>query len=328
MWLWFQYPNAPPPKYEQSGLEITKDSIHWTSREIHPFYFYRLMVAVWPEWMFNSLKTSFRRVITTIKDEIKTATDEEAEVDSKGNKITPLLTIPHPELTGKVAFDETMGNFRQTLRRTPTGKNLPAPPKGHVRVTGIVQITGEKMLIHVDVDATFDPATCDRFTFYYMKVRYIAYATRSGRRTQKVPDTQRQAIVDSLRRPPPAVTPKEGEGLLEGAKAVIQEAARKARVESAERTSSSAGSSVVAAVRKAQNAEVSENRAQGEEAHVTPKDHAPIPPRMEKKKAGDNEALGVGAEGKDSSSDNQGPPPPPQLSDPSTKREPEREPEP
>ncbi|KAF8424575.1 hypothetical protein EV426DRAFT_533131 [Tirmania nivea] len=287
MWLWFQYPTAPPPKYEQSGLTITPKSITWTTREIHPFYFYRLMVAIWPQWMFNSLRTSFQRVAKAIKDEINAAGTEEPELDSEGNKSNPILIIPHPELTGKVAFDETLGNFRNTLRRTPTGKNLPPPPKGHIKVTGIVQITGEKLLIHVDVDATFDPATCDRFTFYYMKVRYVAYAAQSGRRAQKVPTTEQQHIVEeALRHAPPSVAAKEGagEGLLGGAKAVMQEAviqeaaARKTRVESGDRAAGS-GSSAVAAVRN-KDAEIAGQGTKGEEerVHVTPKDHALIPP--------------------------------------------------
>ena len=240
------------------------------------------MVAIWPQWMFNSLKTSLQRVVKTIKDEIKAVDAEEPEVDSKGNKIDPILTIPHPELTGKVAFDETVGNFRNTLRRTPTAKRLPPPPKGHIRVTGIVQITGEKMLIHVDVDATFDPTTCDRFTFYHIKVRYVAYAARS----QKVPTTEQQHIVEALRHPPPSVAAKEGggEGLLEGAKAVMQEAviqeaaARKARIESGERPAGSGGSAVAAV--RSNGAEITGQGTEGEEekGHVTPKDHALIPP--------------------------------------------------
>ena len=285
MWLWFQYPTAPPPKYEQSGLVITHNSITWVTREIHPFYFYQLMVAIWPQWMFNSLKTSFQRVAKTIRDEINAADAEEPELDSKGNKINPILTIPHPELTGKVAFDETLGNFRDTLRRTPTGKNFPSPPKGHIRVTGIVQITGEKMLIHVDVDATFDPTTCDQFTFYYMKVRYIAYTARSGQRIQKVPATGQQHTVEALRNPPPSVEAKEGEGegLLEGAKAVMQEAviqeaaARKTGVESGERTAVPGGSAV--ATVRSKDAEIARQgtEEEGEKGHVTPKDHAIIP---------------------------------------------------
>ena len=282
MWLWFQYPSAPPPKYEQSGLVITRNSITWATREIHSFYFYRLMVAIWPQWMFNSLKTTFQRATKTIKDEINAADAEKPELDSKGNKINPILTIPHPELTGKVAFDEAFGNFRNTLRRTPTGKNLPPPPKGHIRVTGIVQITGEKMLIHVDVDATFDPATCDRFTVYYMKVRYVAYAAQSGRQIQNVPATEQQHTVEALRHSPPSVATKE-EGLLDGAKAVMQEAviqetaARKAMVENSEAAARS-GSSVVAVVRS-KDVEVVGQGARGEEEKgVTPKDHALIPP--------------------------------------------------
>lgn len=283
VWLWFQYPSGPPPKYEQSGLAITRNSIQWTSREIHPFHYYRYMLAVWPEWMFNSLKASFLRVIATIKDEINSSLEEEAEVDSKGNRISPILTIPHPELTGKVAFDETVGNFRNSLRQTPP-KNVPVPPKGHVRVTGIVQIMGEKMLINADVDATFDPTTCDKFTFTYIKVRYVVYSTNNKRQVQPVQTIQRQAVVDALRQPPPVVPGKDGEGLLEGAKAVIQEAARKARVQSGERTTGA--ESAVTAIREAQDAKVVEARDVKEERkeQVTPVGHAPIPaPTTEKK---------------------------------------------
>lgn len=297
MWLWFQYPTAPPPKYEQSGLTITRNSITWTTREIHPFYFYRLMVALWPRWMFNSLKTSFQRVVKTIKEEINAADVEESELDSKGNKIDPILTIPHPELTGKVAFDETVGNFRNTLRRTPAVKNLPPPPKGHIQVSGIVQITGEKMLIHVDVNAAFDPTTCDRFTFYHIKVRYVAYAARS----QKIPTTQQQHIVEALRHPQSSVAAKEGgeEGLLEGAKAVMQEAviqeaaARKTRVESGERAAGS-GSSAVAAVRS-NDADIVEQGTEGdgEKGHVTPKDHALIPTPPQEKMLESEKDLGL-----------------------------------
>ena len=235
------------------------------------------MVAIWPQWMFNSPKISLQRVVKTIKDEMNAADAEEPELDSKGNKIDPILTIPHPELTGKVAFDETVGNFRNTLRRTPAVKKLPPPPKGHIRVTGIVQITGEKMLIHVDVDATFDPTTCDRFTFYHIKVRYVAHAARS----QKAPTTEQQHIVEELRHPPPSVAAKEG--LLEGAKAVMQEAViqeaatRKARVESGERAAVP-GSSMVAAVRSNDTEIAGQGtEGEGEKGHVMPKDHALIP---------------------------------------------------
>ena len=280
-WLWFQYPGSPPPKYEQSGLVISRDSIQWTTREIHPFYSYRLMLAAWPEWMFNSLRTSFASVITTIRNEIK-ATDEEAEEDSKGNKITPIFTIPHPELTGKVAFHETIGNLPTTLRRTPTGKHPPPPPRGHVRVTGIVQITGEKMLIHVDVDATFDPTKPDHFIFYHMKVRYVAYSVKHGKRTETAPNSQSQESASRLRQQPtPAVTEKGDEDLLEGAKAVLQEAARTARLQSGERTTR-AGSNAITAVRESQDAEIvptaaAENSLEaGKEQVTTPEDHAPI----------------------------------------------------
>ena len=278
-WLWFRYPSSPPPKYEQSGLAISRDSIQWTTREIHPFYSYRLMLAVWPEWMFNSLRTSVASVITTIRNEIKQATDEEAEVDSKGNKITPILTIPHPELTGKIAFHETVGNLPTTLRRTPTGKHLPSPQKGDIRVTGIVQVTGEKMLVHVDVDATFDPTKPDHFVFYHMKVRYVAYVVKHGQRTETDPNSQSQGSASRLRQQPTrAATAKENEDLLEGAKAVLQEAARAAGLQSGERTRT--GSNAIASVRKNQDAEVvpaaAENSLEAGKEHVTPEDQAPI----------------------------------------------------
>lgn len=279
-WLWFQYPSSPPPKYEQSGLAISRDSIRWTTREIHPFYSYRLMLAVWPEWMFNSLRTSIASVINTIRKEIKQATDDEVEVDSKGNKITPMLTIPHPELTGKVTFHETVGNLPTTLRRTPTRKHLPPPPRGHVRVNGIVQITGEKLLVHVDVDAAFDPTKPDHFIFYHMKVRYVAYAAKHGGRTETVPNSLRQESASRLQqRSTRETTAKEGEDLLEGAKAVLQEAARTARLQSGERTTG-AGSNAIAAVRESQDAEIApaaaEDRLEAGKEHVTTENHAPI----------------------------------------------------
>ncbi|KAF8469600.1 hypothetical protein BDZ91DRAFT_761652 [Kalaharituber pfeilii] len=228
MWLWFQYPAGPPPKYEQWGLLVSRDSVKWTSREIHPVHFQRLQELTWPQWMFNSVYTSFRKIIATVKDEIKRGVKVEYESTTEANKVTPLLTIPHPELTAKVTFDETIGNFRNNLRRT---RWQPPAPKGHIRVSGIVQITGEKILVHVDVDATFDPAALDHFTFNLMKVRYVAFIPKGGHRQIVGGPIGRQTIMDTNRPPVATSPPKDREGLLQGAKAAIQEA-RKARVES------------------------------------------------------------------------------------------------
>src|SRR5690606_30579658 len=75
------------------------------------------------------------------------------------------------------AFDESMNNFRKTLAKT---RPRPPAPKGHMEISGIAQIVGENLVVHVDVDATFDPDTCNDYSVQGMKVRWIARTNRAA----------------------------------------------------------------------------------------------------------------------------------------------------
>lgn len=178
---------------------------------MHPYTFHRLKNALWPEWMANSLLSSFRRIRDTIRDEVTNAADAEPEDSDDTQSSTLSVTIPHPFYTGKVTFEETMGNFRNTLRKT---WKAPPPQKGFVRVEGVIQITSEKLLVHVDVDATFNPETMKDFRFKTLKVRYVA----------RMPEKPQSPMFKARnpKRPPPAAieaSPKAEAGdLLEGSK--------------------------------------------------------------------------------------------------------------
>lgn len=153
-----------------------------------PRVYHRLQNVAWPSWMFNSVQNSFYRIVKTIKEEIDTAVsggEGDGNIGSESDsdqESTALIVLPHPEFTAKVTFEESMGSFRKNLQKT---RPLPPPPKGHMQISGIVQIVGEKIVVHVDVDATFDPETCNDYIFQNMKVRWVARAPSQVRERTK-----------------------------------------------------------------------------------------------------------------------------------------------
>src|SRR5438270_13940220 len=61
-WLDLEYPDAPFPDYERSGIEITDDHIAWTKRKVTARNYFRLQRALWPASVTNSFWTTFTEI--------------------------------------------------------------------------------------------------------------------------------------------------------------------------------------------------------------------------------------------------------------------------
>ncbi|KAH0539107.1 hypothetical protein FGG08_004345 [Glutinoglossum americanum] len=63
-WIDIDFPDAPPPEYERSGIEITDDYITWATKPVTTRNYNRLRQALWPMSMSNSFLATYLAVFS------------------------------------------------------------------------------------------------------------------------------------------------------------------------------------------------------------------------------------------------------------------------
>lgn len=123
---------------------------------------HRLSNALYPSWVFYSLYLS---VATNTLDWLHTLRDNSHRVDSMGDLVA----------VGTTAVKQGLGDTQSMLRKT---WKMPPPPKGHVIIDGIVQVTGSDLVVGIDIMVSFNPETLDDLQFHRAKVRFAGKIRR------------------------------------------------------------------------------------------------------------------------------------------------------
>ncbi|KAI5847249.1 hypothetical protein DFP73DRAFT_544686 [Morchella snyderi] len=179
--LYYHYPVGPPPEYIRKGLLISpveRDSLdqsegashplrlsnlkyEWVSRPVPQNTMHRLSTALYPSWVFNSLYLSAQATLgwlQALKASGKT-------VDSMGDLV----------VMGTTTVKQGLGVTHRILQRT---MKPPPPPRGHVVIDGIVQVSGNNLVVGIDIIASFDPETLGNLVFHKTHIRYVGKKRR------------------------------------------------------------------------------------------------------------------------------------------------------
>ncbi|KAI9784817.1 MAG: hypothetical protein M1839_001547 [Geoglossum umbratile] len=70
-WIDFDFPEAPPPEYERSGIEITGDYVTWTTKPVSTRNYNRLQQALWPSSLSNSFLATYVAVFSHSWERVK-----------------------------------------------------------------------------------------------------------------------------------------------------------------------------------------------------------------------------------------------------------------
>ncbi|KAI9834787.1 MAG: hypothetical protein M1819_002873 [Sarea resinae] len=193
-WLDIDFPNAPPPEYERSGLEIGDDYIAWTIRPVTPQNYYRLHHALWPKALSSSCWASYKTLVSLqyqrVKDIFRINSKEqddsqfggirekfeqqlgrvqEQKPDSNGPSGQqqpsrfPSWLIQDPRTAtssisplSNTGMDSAFTTFAKTLAKKWRPPTF-VPPRGSVILSGLVEIQGTDAMAVLDVKAAYNP---------------------------------------------------------------------------------------------------------------------------------------------------------------------------
>lgn len=177
---------------------------------------YRLSNTLYPSSVLYSIYSSFAGTsnwLYTLRD--------------RGHSLD---TMDQAVAVGTTTVKQGLHEAQKALRAM---RKVAPPPEGHMIIDGIVQLTGDDLVVGIDVLVSFNPETLDDMRFHRTKIRFAGKSTGRGECIRIMPKATKKVgerPKDNIKKPR-----RQGKGFVEKA-AKIEQQEKKIREKKTEDT--------------------------------------------------------------------------------------------